>query len=157
MVPLSRGAFAIVDAADAGLVGDDAWFAHRKHAGLYAARSVHSPGSSPQMETLHRRIGTAMGIPHHLHVDHINGNTLDNRRKNLRGATNSQNVVNSKLRSTNTSGIRGVSLDKKSGKWIAYVRENGRHKIVGRFASRDEAGAVARMERSRVYGEFVPA
>ena len=57
-------------------------------------------------------------------IDHINHNTLDNRKNNLRIATNSQNNMNKRLLSNSTSGITGVSWDKRKEKgdpWILYI------------------------------------
>ena len=56
------------------------------------------------------------------YVDHVNRNPLDNRRCNLRYVTPSQNSTNSSIRSDNTSGYRGVSLNKISKKWIAKIK-----------------------------------
>ena len=54
-------------------------------------------------------------------VDHINRNKLDCRDENLREATPSQNCHNSKIFSSNTSGIKGVRQDPRSGKWSAEI------------------------------------
>jgi hypothetical protein len=54
-------------------------------------------------------------------IDHINGNKLDNREFNLRKANKSQNAMNSKKPSNNSSGTKGVSWDKRSEKWEAYI------------------------------------
>ena len=53
-----------------------------------------------------------------LQVDHINHDTLDNRKRNLRVVTVSQNNMNKDVRSDNTSGHTGVTFDKKSGKYV---------------------------------------
>lgn len=50
-------------------------------------------------------------------VDHISGDTSDNRRSNLREATIQENMMNLQKKSTNTSGVRGVSYDKKRNNW----------------------------------------
>src|SRR3990172_3465377 len=61
------------------------------------------------------------------HVDHINGNKLDNRWCNLREATMAQNKANEGLRSSNTSGLKGVSWHKAAKKWRAYIGATGEH------------------------------
>jgi hypothetical protein len=70
-------------------------------------------------------------------VDHINGDPSDNRPCNLRLCTQGQNMLNARLRSDNTSGIKGISYDpsSKTKPWRSYVR----NKRLGRFATREEA------------------
>ncbi len=64
-------------------------------------------------------------------VDHINRDTLDNRRKNLRVCTYSQNSCNSITPSNNTSGIKGVS--KRRNKWVVYIGINNKTMYGGAF------------------------
>jgi len=90
-------------------------------------------------------------------IDHKNGNGLDNRWDNLRSATRSQNMANTKLPLTNTSGYKGVRWDKARGKWRAEIRIKGRSRHLGLFATAEEAHA-AYMEKAReVFGEFARA
>ena len=79
-------------------------------------------------------------IPDGLFIDHINGVRSDNRICNLRLATRQQNGENrQKLAKNNTSGFRGVSLIKSSGKWIAGIKINGVRVHLGRFQTKEEA------------------
>ena len=75
------------------------------------------------------------------YVDHINRNTLDNRRCNLRLCSNGANIRNGKVRTNNTSGVTGVSLYKccKTPKWEAYIKVNYRKIHLGIFDSKEEA------------------
>lgn len=66
-------------------------------------------------------------------VDHINQNGLDNRRDNLRPASKSLNAMNSKIRSDNKTGYRGVVLNKKTGKYQAEIKINGERTYLGLF------------------------
>jgi hypothetical protein len=81
---------------------------------------------------------------------------LDNRRENLRICTNAQNIQNSKRRSDNTSGFKGVSFEKDSGKWVARVTIPGTktQKNLGRYDSAEEAGRVYDEAAKMHYGEF---
>ena len=72
-------------------------------------------------------------------IDHINRNPSDNRMVNLRAATRSINVRNSKLRSTNTSGYRGVSFFARERKWAAQLRINGKNIVLGFFDTPEKA------------------
>ncbi len=88
-------------------------------------------------------------------VDHINNIRDDNRLENLRWATAQENSYNSKLSSNNTSGFKGVTFDKKSNKWCAVIRVNGKSKHLGTFTDKEEA-IKARFEyASKVMCEFI--
>lgn len=77
-------------------------------------------------------------------ADHRNGNTLDNRRSNLRITTNAQNAQNRNgAYQTSRSGIRGVHWHKPSGKWRAMAAPNGKTRHIGLFATLQEAEAAA--------------
>lgn len=83
-------------------------------------------------------------------LDHINRNRRDDRLVNLREATAAQNGANMSLRRSNTSGFKGVHLNKHAGRWAAQL--SGRH--IGSFASPEEAAeAYNQAARSR-FGEF---
>jgi hypothetical protein len=84
------------------------------------------------------------------HIDHINGDTLDNRIQNLRLATRHQNGRNRGVPASNTSGFKGVSFDRKSGKWRVQV--SGKH--IGLFATIEAAAVLARVTREKLHGEF---
>lgn len=64
-------------------------------------------------------------------IDHINRDRTDNRWENLREATNQQNQLNTGLRSTNKSGVTGVSWSKKARRWYAAITVDGRMKNLG--------------------------
>ncbi len=86
---------------------------------------------------LHRMI---MEPPCDLVVDHVDGDGLNNCRKNLRVVTGGINNINSKvLRNDNLSGKRGVSWDDRTGKWRATITLRGKQRNLGRFSSREDA------------------
>ena len=87
-------------------------------------------------------------------VDHINGNPLDNRIENLRAATHSQNMRNVTLSKANSSGQKGVAFHKSTGKWIAYVRVNGKMKHLGIFKTVGEAADARRSAEATYYEGF---
>lgn len=76
-------------------------------------------------------------------LDHRNRIKSDNRLKNLREATVSQNAQNTPLKSNNTSGYRGVSFFKKNSTWAAQVNSFGKHIHLGYFKTPQEAARVA--------------
>jgi hypothetical protein len=85
---------------------------------------------------LHREI---MGTPIDSQVDHINGDKLDNRRKNLRLCTNMQNHYNMPKRKDNTSGVTGVWFRKKTGNWVAEIKENKTKHYLGEYKALKDA------------------
>jgi len=85
-----------------------------------------------------RMFGDISGIQ----VDHINGNRLDNRRKNLRLAPNNSNCFNSKLRYNSKIGFKGVQKDKRlpaSSAWFAVITVDGHAKYLGYYGNAIDA------------------
>jgi hypothetical protein len=87
--------------------------------------------------------------------DHINRDKLDNRIVNLREATQSLNVCNSKMPKTNTSGVKGVTWIKHRKRWRAKIGFDGKHYELGRgFKTIEEAAKVVAQKRQELHGEF---
>ena len=82
------------------------------------------------------------------HVDHLNGDRLDNRRVNLRTVTRYQNNQNRKPFKATGSGYRGVTWDKARRCWKAYYGLDGKMINLGRFATAKEAALVAAKARA---------
>lgn len=77
-----------------------------------------------------------MNCPKHLEVDHINHNTLDNRKCNLRKVTTRGNQLNKR---NNTSGCPGVRWHSQGKKWNARITIKGKEKSLGMFNTFEEA------------------
>ena len=84
-------------------------------------------------------------------IDHINGDSTDNRIENLRDVTHKENSLNRKLPCNNTSGTLGVSFDKKCKKWESYIMVNYTKISLGFFTHKEDAIA-ARKEAEIKYG-----
>lgn len=145
----------LVDSEDAERVlAAGPWSVRRGGRTWYATRNVRGAGKR-RTESLHRFL---MGdIPSGLMVDHVNGNGLDNRRANLRVATRSENGRNRQRHSNNSSGVPGVHLNKRLGRWQAYVRLDGKLTHLGVFESLDAAVAARADAAKRMHGEFARA
>lgn len=72
-------------------------------------------------------------------IDHINGDSLDDRLCNLREATESQNRCNVSKYKNNQSGYKGVYFDKRRGKWVAEIKFEKKRKWLGRFKTAELA------------------
>ena len=135
-------AYTLIDEQDAHL----ARLTWRMQGQRYAVRSQNG-----QILLMHRVI---LNAPPAVEVDHINRNGLDNRRTNLRLATRAENTRNAKLSRRNTSGFRGVSFDRFSGRWLATVRSDRRTYRLGAFATAEEAAIAYDFAAAALHGEF---
>ncbi|NTU49751.1 MAG: HNH endonuclease [Desulfobulbaceae bacterium] len=84
-------------------------------------------------------------------IDHINGNSLDNRPENLRDVFHSTNQKNMKIRVDNSSGVAGVAYDNRRSMWRARIVIDGHDRHLGYFKTM--LGAVsARKDAERILG-----
>lgn len=87
-------------------------------------------------------------------IDHKNGNPLDNQKSNLRIVNASQNAMNYKIPSNNTSGVRGVIFDKACNKWRAEIKINGKSIYLGRYIQLEAAIAARKEAEEKYFGEY---
>lgn len=87
-------------------------------------------------------------------IDHINHNTYDNRKKNLRVANQSEQNMNQGIQGNNTSGVTGVSWKEKIGKWQAQIGYRGKVIYIGVFDKLEEATKARREAEIKYFGEF---
>lgn len=166
-IPLGRGLFALVDAADAERVNGFTWHAtsKKKHPGVHYAHHTTRIGSGAGARkgsmAMHRFImGCEPGDGKV--VDHRNGNPLDNRRENLRvtdARGNATNVTRSKQQKR--GGYKGVSWHTGAGKWQASIcagalRPNGKRKQIylGIFDDPVDAAKAYDAAALQHFGEF---
>lgn len=88
------------------------------------------------------------------HIDHINGDPSDNRLCNLREATRTQNMANSKRPITNTTGYKGVSWHKGASKYQVHIRHAGKIYYLGLFTSAKQGHKAYAAATKRLNGEF---
>jgi hypothetical protein len=100
---------------------------------------------------IHRII---MNAPKNKMIDHINGNTLDNRKCNLRICNRSQNFRNRTKQKNNTSGYKGVSFHKRLNKWQAQITTNKNKKCLGYFDTPELAFFAYCKANKKYHGEF---
>lgn len=90
-------------------------------------------------------------------IDHINLVRDDNHIANLRQATTAQNGHNSRLRSTNRSGLKGVSWASSKGRWHARIVANYVTYSLGYFDTKERAHEAYQAAALRLHGEFARA
>lgn len=150
-VELTGDRFALIDRESIPLVGNVPWYAKYNESSdsFYARRSDWKTKKTISMHSVILDAGPGKI------VDHISGNSLDNRRSNLRPATRSQNQINQKLSSRNTCGLKGISFDKKRGGWIAQIKiPLGKKVFLGRHKSPELAHAAYCEAAAKYHGEF---
>ena len=151
--------YAIIDLEDVDRVRNYpyTWFAqYRKELNNYYVRCTNYANIKVGISSvvfLHRFIMNAEGKD----VDHINNNTLDNRKCNLRIAEHKNNTKNRHGKSSNNkSGYRNVCWDKRDQKWIVQLQIDGKNKVLRRFPydELEQAGKFAEEMRQKLYGEY---
>lgn len=148
-VPLTRGLFAVVDIADMDLVSGRPWQAEVAHLTFYATRRAEGPRGVKRVK-MHRLIlGLSEG---ELDADHVDGDGLNNRRSNLRRATDSQNQANRVRMPPARSAFRGVTNE--GGRWRARIRVDGKLLNFGSHETEEAAARAYDAAASELFGEF---
>jgi hypothetical protein len=151
-VRLACGLIARVDDEDAELVLQYPWHKFRSHKTIYAQACTQKPSGEPTAVYMHHMIlGPA---EHNRQVDHRDLDGLNNQRSNLRWATRSQQGGNQGLRSSNTSGFKGVWFNKTNRNWVAEARCEGKKVHIGVFQTPEDAARAYDRKAAELFGEF---
>ena len=152
LIPLTQSQVTVVDAEDYEALAGFKWFADRDRSGFYAVRKAKRDADGRRHTVfLHRVITSApMGIM----VDHINRDTLDNRRANLRLCSNAENQRNRTSTRGSSSAFLGVSWKTRDRKWQACLTINGSTKYLGHFICEMEAARAYDAAAIYYFGEF---
>jgi hypothetical protein len=122
----------------------------------YACRDFYERGKRKTVN-LHRLIwekfvGT---ISDGLYVDHINRDRLDNTLDNLRLVTPHQNSLNSSKQSNNLSSkYKGVTKNKQTGNWVAYITKHKKRNCIGSFTNEEAAANAYNYHAEKEFGDF---
>lgn len=137
----------LIDLIDLGLCIKYKWFLKDSNGKHYALTSIDRKSTR-----LHRLI---LNYDGDLDIDHINGNSLDNRRKNLRLITHQQNMMNQRtLPSNNTTGYIGITINKRNGKYNAQMKLNGKHIYLGEFNDIEDAIISRKKAELKYFGIY---
>lgn len=146
---LTQGKVAFVDDEDFERLNAFKWTAAKRRDTFYAVRQASRVNFGPQrMVLMHREI---MSAPNNIHVDHENGDGLDNRKENLRLASRRQNMQNRRKRIV---GFKGVYLDRRRDRWYSEIRTENGKKFLGSFKSALEAARAYDAAAIKIFGEF---
>ena len=147
--------------------GDLTWLVSR--GSIKSGRRAGSPQRSRGKTYTQIRIDKSFYKAHHLvwaiyygnwpnhDLDHEDRDGENNRIKNLRPCTMSQNQANRKINVNNKSGFKGVSFNKKIGKWRAYFNCNGKRKYLGVFDKPELAGVAYWTAVQAAFGDYARA
>ena len=150
-IALTQGQFALVDDDMFEELNKFKWHADKNYNTFYAVRNE---GKSPHQKKIrmHRLI---MGVTDgKIQIDHKYGNGLDNRKKNLRICTNSENQINKKSKIGGTSKYKGVSWKTLNNKWNSKIGINGGTIQIGLFINEIEAAKAYNLKATELFGEF---
>jgi hypothetical protein len=149
-IPLTKGYVALIDDEDLDRVSRYKWYAHTTKSGVYAVTRVKIEGEWIDLK-LHRLI---MRAPYGEHVDHADGDTLNNQKSNLRFCTMAQNQYNQRPGLRGSLPYKGVNFHKRVGKYVARIGVGNRRISLGVYDTAEEAAAAYNSAARAFHGEF---
>jgi hypothetical protein len=149
---LTQGKVAIVDDDDFEYLNQFKWQANQKKSKKFYAWRGKKIDGKYRMIYLHRFILKLTDKK--IFVDHINMNTLDNRKINLRICTQSQNQMNTNKNNRNSLGYKGISYDKRVNKFYAAITLNKKRFNLGGFIDPVDAARAYNKAALKYHGEF---
>jgi hypothetical protein len=134
LIPLTQGQFAKVDVDDFMFLNQWKWFSQHdpKTEKYYAVRNINRRGGVSTRILMHRLVLKLDSRDKRL-GDHWNGNSLDNRKGNLRIVDDAQNSFNRRVNRNHSVGLKGVSAH--GGKWRARITVGGNIVRLGLFST----------------------
>lgn len=150
-IPLTMGKEAIVDASDYEWLIRFNWKYDPDGYAMRNALAAERNGRGYYNIRMHREITKA---EKGMQVDHINGDTLDNRRGNLRVCTKTENGRNRNPVKGTTSRFKGVCMPKGRVKWWASIHVNDKKLYLGSYENEEEAARVYDKAALEHFGEY---
>lgn len=153
-IELTKGKVALVSDGDFKELSKWKWFASFSGRSWVILSDIWDPKKKNQLSIVMARLIKGLKYKDGKYVDHRNGNTFDNRRSNLRVCTNSQNLMNRGAPKNNTSGFKGVSFNKYTGKWVANIVKNYRQIHLGYYKDKKNAAKAYNKAAFKLFGKF---
>jgi hypothetical protein len=145
-IPLTKSTFALVDECDFNSIASKVWaYSHG-----YATRDAPYREGKYKIFMHHE----VLGLGRSARIDHANGNSLDNRKQNLRVATQRQNLQNMSIRKDNTTGYKGVQWTPHTKRFRARIKVNSRVIHLGYFIKASDAGRAYDLAAKQYFGAF---
>lgn len=151
----------MVDDADYKILAQKKWYAAQLNKGKYKYGSggwyaVRHDRSDGPMILMHREVAKLAGMAESKRYDHKDGNGLNNQRQNIRPASQLENGRNrgTALWPGKSSRFKGVSLFKRTRRWMAHIRINGKLCHLGTFSTEEEAAKAYDRSARLHFGEF---
>ncbi|MGB4825387.1 MAG: HNH endonuclease [Leuconostoc mesenteroides] len=151
IIELTQGQFAIVDEEDFERVDKFKWRANRKKNGNFYARTHWRDENGRAIKK--DLYSFVVNFKKEQQVDHINLNTLDCRRKNLRVATKQQNRFNTSVKETNKTKFKGVTF-RGENIFEAKISCNKIYYKLGKFNNAEDAAKAYDKKAKELFGEF---
>jgi hypothetical protein len=151
-IPLSRGYVAMVDAADFSLLSTSDWCAHCTKHSIYPVRKVQTSRGKRLLFMSRYLLGLDFDDPRI--ANHRDGNSLNNRRENLRIATKHENTWTIRRRPPSKSGFIGVIWNKWKKRWQARIRRDGKLRHIGWFPTKEAAAEAYDQAAIAQRGDF---
>lgn len=149
-IPLTKGKVALIDAADFDLVSRYKWRAFCSRGNWYAQTDLSRSGGRRKTVFMHRLL---LGVDGNYKVDHRDGDGLNNRRKNIRCATEAQNQMNRKAR-YGASRFKGVSYNAHTRMWLARIVYSQQTACLGHYVTDAMAGLAYDLAAERLFRTF---
>lgn len=154
-IPLTRGKSAVVDDETFEYLNQYKWYYHQRV-------KTNKPGYAARRETTSKGKSRIVFMQYYilpkkddLSIDHINGDSLDNRRSNLRYCTKEQNSFNVSRRRNGQSKYKGVTFfHNHIDKWRANIYLNGRQTFLGTFDNEEDAARAYNRAAKKAHGNF---
>ena len=150
-IQLTQGKVALVDDDDFEYLNQWKWYSSNIRGKFYVGRSITVSKYKRKHILIHRFI---MNPDKGMVIDHLDGNPLNNQKKNLRICTHEDNMRNCKISIKNTSGYKGVYFDKKNNTYKSAIKFNKETIYLGYYIDPIDAARAYNTAAIKYFGEF---
>jgi hypothetical protein len=151
-IQLTQGKVALVDDEDYEYLNQWKWYANKLGNKFYAVRNLRINKKYVGSILMHRLVANNNSK---MHTDHCNGDSLDNRKENLRICNASENLMNQKKHLNNKSGYKGVGkYNNNKSKFRSQISCNGKFIHLGYYKTKEDAAKAYNAAAIKYHGEF---